>query len=68
MVDRLRFPLSMTMTACGLVLEDPLDIRGDTASGAIATTCAGGVGTPGPRPAPTAEAISIWGKRRRPTQ
>ena len=55
MAARLPWPLSVTMTACSLVPEDPLDIRGGTASGAITTACVGAVGTPGPRPAPAAE-------------
>ena len=55
MVARLPLPLSVTRAACGPVPEDPLDIRGGTASGAITTACVGAVGTPGPRPAPAAE-------------
>ena len=55
MVDPLRLLLSTTRASCRSVSEDPLDVRGDIASGAITTTGIGGVGTPGPRPAPAAE-------------
>lgn len=55
MVVRLPLPLSVTRSACGPVPEDPLDIRGDTASGAITTTCVRGVGTHGPGLDPAAE-------------